>query len=67
MVERRTGINQSVTQDVDKVFRGKTLSQLEILEKSIQGKLKGGEGVDVGKQTLLFVAQFKSYVENAAI
>ena len=47
--ERRSGINQSVTQDVASVFKGKTLQQLSILQKSIQDKLKGGEGVDVGK------------------
>ena len=47
--ERRSGIHTAVSQDVDKVFKGKTLSQLEMLEQSIKKKLKGGEGVDVGK------------------
>ena len=47
--DRRTGINASVMDDVATVFKGKTLSQLSILEKSIQDKVKGGEGVDVGE------------------
>jgi len=33
---------------VQSVFRGKTLQQLELLEKTIRNKLHGGEGVDVG-------------------
>lgn len=47
--ERRTGINQSVADDIASVFKGKTLQQLHLLEDSIRTKLKGGEGVDVGK------------------
>ena len=47
--ERRTGINQSVTEDVASVFKGKTMSQLKILDDQIRKKLRGGEGVDVGK------------------
>lgn len=47
--ERRTGINQSVSEDVQSVFKGKTLQQLSILEQSIKNKLRGGEGVDVGE------------------
>lgn len=46
--ERRSGINQSVEDDVNKIFRGKTLAQLGLLEQQIQTKLQGGEGVDVG-------------------
>jgi len=54
VVERRTGINSSVADDITNVFRGKTLAQLNLLEQSIQQKLKGGEGVDVGYwETLL--------------
>ena len=47
--ERRTGINQSVTDDVANVFKGKTMSQLSMLHEQIKKKLKGGEGVDVGE------------------
>ena len=46
--ERRTGINQSVADDVASVFKGKTLAQLKLLGKSIEDKLSGGQGVDVG-------------------
>ena len=55
--ERRSGIHTAVSQDVDKVFKGKTLSQLEMLEQSIKKKLKGGEGVDVGKRLLLYLVR----------
>ena len=54
--ERRTGINASVMDDVATVFKGKTLGQLSILEKSIQDKVKGGEGVDVGKYFVLLLS-----------
>ena len=47
--ERRSGINQSVMDDVSTVFKGKTLNQLQLLEMQINSKLKGGEGVDVGE------------------
>lgn len=46
--DRRSGINQAVVDEVQSVFRGKTLQQLELLEKTIRNKLHGGEGVDVG-------------------
>ena len=47
--DRRSGINQSVNEDVVSVFKGKSLAQLHILEDTIRKKLRGGEGVDVGK------------------
>ncbi|KAI0227276.1 Cactin [Lamellibrachia satsuma] len=46
--ERRSGINPSVVDDVVNIFKGKTLAQLKGLQQSIQAKLDGGEGVDVG-------------------
>jgi len=52
--DRRSGINQAVVDEVQSVFRGKTLQQLELLEKTIRNKLHGGEGVDVGMAMLLF-------------
>ena len=55
--ERRSGIHTAVSQDVDKVFKGKTLNQLEMLEQSIKKKLKGGEGVDVGKLLLFYLVR----------
>ena len=47
--DRRSGINTSVNEDVNSVFKDKTLAQLHLLEDSIKKKLRGGEGVDVGK------------------
>ena len=47
--ERRSGINQSVLDDVGVIFKGKSLNQLQMLESSIHSKLRGGEGVDVGE------------------
>ncbi len=41
----------SVSEEVNCVFKGKTLNQLALLEDQIKRKLKGGEGVDVGKWT----------------
>jgi hypothetical protein len=37
-----------VADDVNSVFKGKTLTQLGLLGEQIKGKLKGGEGIDVG-------------------
>ena len=42
-------MNESVSEDVVKVFRGKTLTQLVLLQDSIRQKLDGGEGIDVGE------------------
>jgi len=52
--DRRSGINQAVVDEVQSVFRGKTLQQLELLEKTIRNKLHGGEGIDVGMATWHF-------------
>ena len=37
-----------MTDEVTSVFKGKTTSQLMLLEEQIKKKLAGGEGVDVG-------------------
>ena len=50
--ERRSGINPSVVDDVTNIFKGKTLVQLKGLQQSIQAKLDGGEGVDIGEFSL---------------
>jgi len=48
-VERREGINKAVSTDVQDVFRGKSVSQLEQLQKGIEVKLRQrAEGVDIG-------------------
>jgi len=58
--DRRSGINQAVVDEVQSVFRGKTLQQLELLEKTIHNKLHGGEGVDVGMALCQFHCLFLS-------
>lgn len=50
--DRRDGINSSVNDDVGTIIKGKTTSQLIILEKAMQKKLEGGEGIDVGMCTV---------------
>ena len=48
-MERREGINKAVARDVQGVFKGKTVEQLDMLQKSIEQKLKErAEGVDIG-------------------
>ena len=48
-MERREGINKAVARDVQGVFKGKTVEQLDALQKSIERKLKErAEGVDIG-------------------
>ena len=48
-MERREGINKAVARDVQSVFSGKTVEQLEMLQTSIETKLKERtEGVDIG-------------------
>lgn len=46
--DRREGVNESVSHEVASIFKGKTTSQLLLLEEQMKKKLKGGEGVDVG-------------------
>ena len=48
-MERREGINKAVARDVQSVFSGKTVEELEMLQTSIENKLKERtEGVDIG-------------------
>jgi len=63
---RREGINQAVSQDVSVVFKGKTYSQLQLLEKSIKEKLKGGEGIDVGYWESL-LSQLRAFMARARL
>ncbi|XP_048736311.1 splicing factor Cactin-like [Ostrea edulis] len=46
--DRRERINESVSNEVQSIFKGKTTNQLLLLEEQIRKKLQGGEGVDVG-------------------
>lgn len=52
VVDRRESINSSVHDDVAKVFRGKTYSQLIALEKQIHQKITSGDAVDIGNLIL---------------
>lgn len=46
---RREGISQSVVTDVIKIFRGKTVRELEALQRQIETKINSGEeGIDIG-------------------
>lgn len=47
--DRRERINESVSYEVQSIFKGKTTNQLLLLEEQIKKKLQGGEGVDVGQ------------------
>lgn len=47
--DRRERINESVSYEVQFIFKGKTINQLLLLEEQIKKKLQGGEGVDVGQ------------------
>lgn len=47
--DRRERINESVSHEVQSIFKGKTTNQLLLLEEQIKKKLQGGEGVDVGQ------------------
>ena len=48
-VERREGINKAVSTDVQAVFKGKSVEQLEALQTGIEAKLlQRQEGIDIG-------------------
>ncbi|KAK2156039.1 hypothetical protein LSH36_223g02000 [Paralvinella palmiformis] len=64
--ERRSGINTSVTEDVNSVFKGKSLIQLGLLEEQIKNKLKGGEGVDIGYWESL-LEQLKAHIARTRL
>ncbi|KAI8907604.1 mid region of cactin-domain-containing protein [Powellomyces hirtus] len=43
----RPGVNQSVAQDIEKMFANKTLEQLDLLQKQIDKKLGSGGPIDI--------------------
>jgi len=66
-VERREGINKAVSTDVQQVFRGKTVEQLEQLQKSIELKLtERSEGVDIGYWESL-LSQLKAHTARGRL
>ncbi|XP_046864874.1 cactin-like isoform X2 [Xenia sp. Carnegie-2017] len=46
--ERRETINSSVNDDIEKIFRGKTSTQLSALRNQINEKISSGGAVDIG-------------------
>ena len=52
--------------DVTNVFKGKTTSQLMLLEEQIKKKLAGGEGIDVGYWEAL-VQQLKAHMAKTRL
>jgi len=66
-VERREGINKAVSTDVQQVFKGKTVEQLEKLQESIELKLKERtEGVDIGYWESL-LSQLKAHTARGRL
>jgi len=66
-VERREGINKAVSTDVQQVFRGKTVEQLEKLQQSIEMKLnERTEGVDIGYWESL-LSQLKAHTARGRL
>ncbi|XP_071964525.1 splicing factor Cactin-like [Antedon mediterranea] len=65
--DRREGINNSVSSEVEKIFKGKTHSQLMLLQKQIMSRLNGDDGaVDIGYwETLL--QNLKAYIARARL
>jgi len=62
----REVINNAVQTDINSIFRGKTYSQLIVLQKSIKGKLKAGGSIDVGYWESL-LEQLKAFMAKARL
>ncbi|KAL1517385.1 hypothetical protein ABEB36_001154 [Hypothenemus hampei] len=66
-IGRREGINQAVAQDVTAVFKGKTATQLEALQKQIETKISGkADGIDIGYWESL-LSQLKAFMARARL
>lgn len=64
---RREGIHQSVAQDVSKIFRGKTTTQLNELRTKIEDKLSSkSDGIDIGYWESL-LSQLKAHMARARL
>lgn len=64
---RREGIHQSVSQDVSKIFKGKTTSQLNELKRKIEEKLTSkAEGIDVAYWESL-LSNLKAHMARARL
>ncbi|XP_048584060.1 cactin isoform X2 [Nematostella vectensis] len=64
--DRRESIHTAVHSDVDKIFKGKTYSQLIALEKQIFQKISSGDAVDIGYWESL-LQQLKAYMAKARL
>lgn len=65
--QRREGIHQSVAQDVSKIFRGKTTTQLNELKTKIEDKLSSkSDGIDIGYWESL-LSQLNSHMARARL
>jgi len=66
-VERREGINKAVQDDVQDIFKGKTVEQLEKLQLHIESKLQDrAEGVDIGYWESL-ISQLKAHTARGRL
>ncbi|XP_023336077.1 cactin-like isoform X2 [Eurytemora carolleeae] len=66
-IERREGINKAVQNDVQHIFKGKTVEQLEQLQKQIEVKLQDRtEGVDIGYWESL-ISQLKAHTARGRL
>ncbi|KAI8481879.1 hypothetical protein Bbelb_404110 [Branchiostoma belcheri] len=65
-VDRREGINVSVTTDVVNIFHGKTFGQLVALQQQIMKRIKSGDAVDIGYWESL-LQQLKAHMARARL
>lgn len=64
---RREGIHQSVSQDVSKIFKGKTTTQLNELRRKIEEKLSSkAEGIDIAYWESL-LSNLKAHMARARL
>ncbi|CAK9304550.1 unnamed protein product [Gordionus sp. m RMFG-2023] len=63
---RREGINKCVRDDVLKIFKGKTYTQLELLANQITEKIQTQENIDIGYWESL-LKQLKAYMAKARL
>jgi len=66
-VERREGINKTVQTDVQQIFKGKSVEQLELLQNQIESKLQErAEGLDIGYWESL-ISQLKAHTARGRL
>jgi len=66
-LERREGINKTVQTDVHSIFKGKSVEQLEQLQKHIEAKLEArAEGLDIGYWESL-ISQLKAHTARGRL